>query len=68
MRAKNVVRGCDLQAHERSLSGMLQLQERAAAAIQIEYINTLTATNADFLQKISNMYFHRPDQVTAAPC
>jgi hypothetical protein len=38
-------------------SRMLQLQERAAAATQIEWINTLAATNADFMREMSAVYF-----------
>ena len=36
---------------------MLQLQERAAASSQIEWINTLAATNADFMREMSVAYF-----------
>ena len=46
-----------LEAYERVLSQMLVLQERAAAATQIEWINTLTAANADFMREMSNVYF-----------
>jgi hypothetical protein len=46
-----------LEAYEKSLTRMLQLQERAAAATQIEWINTLAATNADFMREMSAVYF-----------
>jgi hypothetical protein len=36
---------------------MLQLQERAAAATQIEWINALATTNADFMREMSTVYF-----------
>ena len=36
---------------------MLQLEERAAAATQIEWINTLATTNADFTREMSAAYF-----------
>jgi len=47
-----------LEAYEKSLTRMLQLQERAAAATQIEWINTLAATNADFMREMSAAYFN----------
>jgi hypothetical protein len=46
-----------LEAYEKTLTRMLQLQERAAAATQIEWINTLAATNADFMREMSAVYF-----------
>jgi hypothetical protein len=46
-----------LEAYEKSLTRMLQLQERAAAATQIEWINTLAATQADFMREMSAVYF-----------
>jgi hypothetical protein len=46
-----------LEAYEKSLVGMLQIQERAAAATQIEWINALAATNADFMREMSAAYF-----------
>jgi hypothetical protein len=45
-----------LEAYEKILNKML-LQERAAAATQIEWINTLAATNADFMREMSAAYF-----------
>jgi hypothetical protein len=46
-----------LEAYEKSLTRMLELQTRAAAATQIEWINTLAATNADFMREMSAVYF-----------
>ena len=46
-----------LEAYEKSLTRMLELQQRAAAATQIEWINTLAATNADFMREMSAVYF-----------
>ena len=42
-----------LEAYEKVLKEMLQLQERAAAATQIEWINALATTNADFMREMS---------------
>ena len=46
-----------LEAYEKTLNRMLQLQARASAATQIEWINTLAATNADFMREMSAAYF-----------
>ena len=46
-----------VEAYERVLKEMLQLQERAAAATQIEWINALATTNADFMREMSTVYF-----------
>jgi len=46
-----------LEAYEKILNRMMQLQERAAADTQIEWINTLAATNADFMREMSAVYF-----------
>ena len=46
-----------LEAYENILNRMLQLEQRAAAATQIEWINTLAATNADFMREMSAAYF-----------
>ena len=46
-----------LEAYEKSLTRMLELQQRAAAASQIEWIYTLAATNADFMREMSAVYF-----------
>ena len=46
-----------LEAYEKSLTRMLELQQRAAAATQIEWINTLATTQADFMREMSAVYF-----------
>jgi hypothetical protein len=46
-----------LEAYEKTLNRMLQLQEQAARATQIEWINTLATTNADFMREMSAVYF-----------
>jgi hypothetical protein len=46
-----------IEAYERVLKEMLQLQERAAAATQTEWINALSTTNADFMREMSTVYF-----------
>ena len=46
-----------LQAYEKILSTMLQLQQRAAATTQIEWINALATANAEFMREMSNAYF-----------
>lgn len=46
-----------LEAYEKVLGNMLQLQERAAASSQIEWVNALATTNADFMREMSAAYF-----------
>ncbi len=46
-----------LEAYEKTHNRMLELQARAAAATQIEWINTLAETNADFMREMSAVYF-----------
>jgi hypothetical protein len=46
-----------LEAYEKTLSNLLQLQQRAAASTQIEWINALAKTNADFMSEMSKVYF-----------
>lgn len=46
-----------LQAYEKILNTMLQLQQRAAATTQMEWINALATANADFMREMSNVYF-----------
>ena len=46
-----------LEAYEKILNRMIGLQERAAAATQIEWINALTAANADFMREMTSVYF-----------
>ena len=45
-----------LEAYERTLDGMLRLQECAAASTQIEWINALASANADFTREMSTAY------------
>ena len=47
-----------LEAYEKVLSDILRLQERAAAASQIEWINAVATTNADFMREMSAAYFN----------
>jgi hypothetical protein len=46
-----------LEAYEKVLSNMLQLQEQAAVSGQIEWINALATTNANFMREMSAAYF-----------
>jgi hypothetical protein len=46
-----------LAAYENILNRMIQVQQQASAATQIEWINTLAATNADFMREMSAVYF-----------
>jgi beta-galactosidase/beta-glucuronidase len=46
-----------LEAYEKVLDQMVRLQERAAASTQIEWINALTAANAEFMREMSSVYF-----------
>jgi hypothetical protein len=48
-----------LEAYERVLDKMLRLQERAAASTQLEWVNALAATSADFIREMSTAYFQR---------
>jgi hypothetical protein len=46
-----------LGAYEKVLSNMLQLQQRAIASSQIEWINALATTNANVMREMSAAYF-----------
>ena len=46
-----------LTAYEKVLGNMLQLQQRAIVSSQIEWINALAATNANFMREMSAAYF-----------
>jgi len=46
-----------LEAYEKVLSNMLQLQQRAIASSQIEWINALATTNANVIRETSAAYF-----------
>ena len=53
-----------LEAYEKVLNGMLQLEERAAAATQIEWINALATTNADIhARDVSSILQDRPRSI-----
>jgi hypothetical protein len=46
-----------LGAYEKVFSNMLQLQQRAIASSQIEWINALASTNANVMREMSAAYF-----------
>ncbi len=46
-----------LEAYEKVLENMINLQERAAASTQIDWINDLTSANAEFMREMSSVYF-----------
>jgi hypothetical protein len=46
-----------LAAYEKVLTNTLQLQQRAIVSSQIEWINALAATNANFMREMSAAYF-----------
>ena len=46
-----------LEAYEKVLNQMIQVQERAAASTQIEWINALATAQADFMREMSSAYF-----------
>jgi hypothetical protein len=46
-----------LGAYEKILGNMLQLQQRAIASSQIEWINALATTNANVIRETSAAYF-----------
>lgn len=46
-----------LDAYEKVLSNMLQLQQRAIASSQIEWINAFATINANFVREMSAAYF-----------
>jgi hypothetical protein len=46
-----------LVAYEKVFSNMLQLQARAVTSSQIEWINALATTNANFTREMSAAYF-----------
>jgi hypothetical protein len=53
-----------IEAYERVLDKMLRLQERVAAATQLEFVDALAATSADFMREMSTAYFQRaPEQL-----
>jgi hypothetical protein len=45
-----------LDAYEQVLNSFLSLQQQAAAGTQIEWVNTLANTQADFVREMSQAY------------
>ena len=45
-----------LDAYEQMLNSFLKLQKQAAAGSQLEWVNTLANTNADFVREMSQAY------------
>jgi hypothetical protein len=45
-----------LDAYEQLLNSFLKLQEQAAAGTQLEWVNTLANTNAEFIREMSQAY------------
>jgi hypothetical protein len=45
-----------LDAYEQLLNSYLKLQQQAAQGTQVEWVNTLANTNADFVREMSQAY------------
>jgi hypothetical protein len=45
-----------LEASEKVLESLLKLEEQAAKGSQLEWVNTLATTHADFVREISKVY------------
>jgi hypothetical protein len=45
-----------LDAYEQLLNSYLKLQQQAAEGSQVEWVNTLANTNADFVREMSQAY------------
>lgn len=45
-----------LDAYEQLLNSYLKLQKQAAEGTQLEWVNTLANTNADFVREMSQVY------------
>jgi hypothetical protein len=45
-----------LDAYEQLLNSYLKLQQQAAEGTQVEWVNTLANTNADFVREMSQAY------------
>ena len=45
-----------LQTYEHILESLLKLQKDAAASTQVEWVNTLASTSADFVREVSQVY------------
>jgi hypothetical protein len=45
-----------LDAYEKMVDSFLKLQQQAASGSQVEWVNTLANTNADFVREMSQVY------------
>ena len=45
-----------LDTYERVLDGLLRLEEQAGKGTQVDWINTLATTHADFVREVSQAY------------
>ena len=45
-----------LEASEKVLESLLKLEEQVAKGTQLEWVNTLATTHADFVREISKVY------------
>jgi len=45
-----------LEASEKVLESMLRLEQQAGEASQVEWVNTLATTHADFVREMSKVY------------
>jgi hypothetical protein len=46
-----------LETYERVLNSLLSLEEQAASGSQVDWVNTLAKTHADFVREVSQAYF-----------
>jgi hypothetical protein len=47
-----------LDAYEKLLDNFLKMQEQAASGTQVEWVNTLANTNAEFVREMSQVYLN----------
>jgi len=45
-----------LDTYEKVLDGLLRLEEQAGKGTQVDWINTLATTHADFVREVSQAY------------
>jgi hypothetical protein len=45
-----------LDAYERSLQNLVEFEERAAGASQLDWVSTIASAHAKFVQEVSNAY------------
>ena len=45
-----------LDAYEKMIDSFLSMQKQAAESTQVEWVNTLANTNADFVREMSQVY------------